>query len=182
MIQSTYKMDLQLFNDEAEKTEDNEKQTEEQPKTYTADELQAEADRRVTKALETSKQKWEKEYQQKIEQEKELAKLSEEEKAKKKLELEKEEFEKERLEFQRTKLELETTKILDERKLPTKFARYLIAEDAEKTFANIDEFGKVWQESIQAEIDARLKGKTPVTGTKTDKAVDPFIAGFKQAY
>ena len=153
-------MNLQLFSEDAE--------TEEQAtevKTYTEEELnaklQAEADRRVTKALQTAKEKWEQEQAVKIEQEKELAKLSEEEKAKKQLEMERQSLEKERLEFKKIKLELETTKILDERKLPTKFAKYLIADDNEQTLANINEFQESWQQAIQSEIESRLKGKTP---------------------
>ena len=159
-------MNLQLFSEDTE----TEEQTAE-VKTYTEEELnarlQAEADRRVTKALQTAKEKWEQEQAVKIEQEKELAKLSEEEKAKKQLEMERQSLEKERLEFKKIKLELETTKILDERKLPTKFAKYLIAEDNEKTLANINEFQENWQQAIQSEIESRLKGKTPQKGDST---------------
>lgn len=162
-------MNLQLF---AEDTEQEEQVQE--VKTYTEEELnaklQAEADRRVTKALQTAKEKWEQEQAVKIEQEKELAKLSEEEKAKKQLEMERQSLEKERLEFKKIKLELETTKILDERKLPTKFAKYLIAEDNEKTLANINEFQESWQQAIQSEIESRLKGKTPQKNGNTEVA------------
>ena len=165
-------MNLQLFAEDTEQ----EKQVQE-VKTYTEEELnaklQAEADRRVTQALQTAKEKWEQEQAVKIEQEKELAKLSEEEKAKKQLEMERQSLEKERLEFKKIKLELETTKILDERKLPTKFAKYLIAEDNEKTLANINEFQESWQQAIQAEIESRLKGKTPQKGDSVE-AYNPW--------
>ncbi|MFR0781322.1 MAG: hypothetical protein ACLSH8_17205, partial [Zhenhengia sp.] len=54
--------------------------SEPQGKTYTEQEFQSEIDRRVTQALKTSQEKWEKEYQQKLEAEKQeaerLAKLS----------------------------------------------------------------------------------------------------------
>lgn len=162
-------MNLQLFSED---TETEEQATE--VKTYTEEELnaklQAEADRRVTKALQTAKEKWEQEQAVKIEQEKELAKLSEEEKAKKQLDMERQSLEKERLEFKKIKLELETTKILDERKLPTKFAKYLIADDNEQTLANINEFQENWQQAIQSEIESRLKGKTPQKNGETGVA------------
>lgn len=160
-------MNLQLFSEDTKREEPTK-----EVKTYTEEELnaklQAEADRRVTKALQTAKEKWEQEQAVKIEQEKELAKLSEEEKAKKQLEMERQSLEKERLEFKKIKLELETTKILDERKLPTKFAKYLIAEDNEKTLANINEFQENWQQAIQSEIESRLKGKTPQKNGNTE--------------
>ena len=153
-------MNLQLF---AEDTEP------EEVKTFTEEEfnkrLQSETDRRVTEAIKKREEKLREEMTEKIEAEKkqaeELAKLSEKEKAEKLFQMEKEKFEAERKEFERARLELEASKILDERKLPVKFTKYVVAQDAETTLKNIDSFQSEWQEAIQREIDSRLKGKTP---------------------
>jgi len=161
-------MNLQLFSED---TEQEEKTTEE-VKTFTEEEfnkrLQSETDRRVTEAIKKREEKLREEMTEKIEAEKkqaeELAKLSEKEKAEKLFQMEKEKFEAERKEFERARLELEASKILDERKLPVKFTKYVVAQDAETTLKNIDSFQTEWQEAIQREIDSRLKGKTPQKG------------------
>ena len=97
----------------------------------------------------------------------ELAKLSEKEKADRLFAQQREEFEKQKAEFEKAKLELEATKILDERKVPARFVKYVVADTAENTMANIESFEKEWKEAIQSEIESRLKGKTPQKGDST---------------
>lgn len=163
-----FKFDLQLFND-GEGAEPIEDKTE--PKTYTEEELQKIADKRVTEAIKKREEKLRAEMQEQIEKERkeaeELAKLSEKEKADRLFAQQREEFEKQKLEFEKAKLELEATKILDERKIPARFVKYVVADTAENTMANIESFEKEWKEAIQAEIELRLKGKTPQKGDST---------------
>ena len=160
--QDTFRFDLQLFND-GEGAEPIEDKTE--PKTYTEEELQKIADKRVTEAIKKREEKLRMEMQEQIEKERkeaeELAKLSEKEKADRLFAQQREEFEKQKAEFEKAKLELEATKILDERKIPTRFVKYVVADTAENTMANIESFEKEWKEAIQSEIESRLKGKTP---------------------
>lgn len=147
---------------------------EEEVETFTKDEvekmLQSEADKRVSTALKTAKEKWEQEYTSKLETEKseaeKLAKLSEEERFQVKLNQEKEQFENERKEFMKHKMELQTVKELQANDLPVEFADYLVAEDAESVRANIETFKTAWVSVLENAVEERLKGKTP---TQTNK-------------
>ena len=164
-----FKFDLQLFNDGGGSEEiPSANEPTPEPKTYTEEDLQKIADKRVTEAIKKREEKLRAEMQEQIEKERkeaeELAKLSEKEKADRLFAQQREEFEKQKLEFEKAKLELEATKILDERKIPTRFVKYVVADTAENTMANIESFEKEWKEALQAEIDARLKGKTPQKG------------------
>ncbi|WP_165352720.1 DUF4355 domain-containing protein [Bacillus infantis] len=173
-------LDIQFFSDENPEggTEDNQ---DNQPATIslTEDELnlklQQESDRRVQQAL----KKWEEKKALELETVKKeaqeeatkLAKMSEEER--RKVEEEKEQmkrdeerraFEKEKLEFQREKLFVQTEKELVNENLPSSFASFLIAEDAEKTNVNIQAFKAAFNEAVKVQANAALGGKPPVAG------------------
>jgi membrane protein involved in colicin uptake len=158
------KMNLQHFAEEEKPTVEKLELTQEELDAK----LQAEADRRVTKALETAKQKWEEEATERIKKAKteaeELAKLSEKERAEKERQKELAEFEKERKQFYREKLELEATKILSEKKLPTDFAHLVLADDNQQTLDNINKLEENWNKAIEEAVSERLKGKTPKSG------------------
>lgn len=150
-------------------------------KTYTQEELdkllQAETDRKTTKALETAKAKWEEEFKSKIEVEKseaeKLAKLSEEERYKVELAKEREAFESERKEFKKAQLETQTIKELSVANLPTEFFSYLLADDAESIKQNINTFKLKWTEAIEKAVDERIKstGATPQSSNRTQLAM-----------
>src|SRR5699024_8911177 len=105
-------------------------------KTYTQEELdkllQAETDRKVSKALETSRAKWEQEYKEKLEAEKSeaerLGSMTAEERARAEFEKEKAEWLKEKTEFEKERLKLEATKILDAEGLPISFVDYVLTD------------------------------------------------------
>jgi len=147
----------------------NEENAQEVAKTYTQEELdkllQAETDRKVSKALETSKAKWQQEYEAKLQAEKseaeKLAKMTESERYEAQLKAEREQFEKERTEFKKAQLEAQTIKELSNEGLPTEFASYLLADNAETIKSNIDSFKSKWIEAIEKAVDERLKGSTP---------------------
>jgi len=141
--------------------------------------FQSEFDRRVTKALETAKGKWESEYQQKLEQEKSeaarLARLSAEERAKEEFKKEQEKFKLEKGSFERERMELETTKLLAAEKLPVKFAKVLMADTAENTKANVEAFKTAFSAAIEAAVTDRLKGSPPKAGSGTEGAQDAAL-------
>jgi len=115
---TTKRMNLQLFAEPEPDagTPPEVDAIEQVTKTYTEDEVkaqvQAETDRKVTKALETAKAKWLEEEQAKVKQAEELAKLSEKERAAKELEIQRTEFEQEKSKFERERLTLQTEKDL----------------------------------------------------------------------
>lgn len=127
--------------------------------------LQSEADKRVTQAIKTAQEKWQKEYEAKLKAEREeaerLAKLSAEEKEKELLKKQQEEIEKRERAIAQRELELKTISLLQEKKLPIEFKEYVLGEDEATTLERIDKFQKLFRETIQKEVETRLKGKSP---------------------
>ena len=166
MLNDTIKrMNLQLFAEPEETPEPPVESPPEPPKTFTEDEVkaqvQAEADRRVSKALETAKVKWAEEEQAKLKQAEELAKLSEKERLAKELEIQRNEFEQEKSKFQRERLTLQTEKDLISKDMPAEFAPFVVADTAEQTLININTLQASWQAAIEKAIDDKVKGRTP---------------------
>lgn len=106
-----------------------------------------------------------------------LAKLSAEEKEKELLKKQQEEIEKRERAIAQRQLELKAIDLLQGRKLPIEFKEYIIGDDETMTLERIDKFQKLFQETIQKEIDARLKGKIPhSSGEPVDKELGKQFA------
>jgi exonuclease VII large subunit len=148
--------------------------TEEAPKqndnlTVSRDELQkmidSGADKRVSQALKTAREKWESEISEKIQRERseaeELAKMTEAERLQREFDKQKQSFEDERKSFLREKLELQTVKTLQAEDLPTEFSEFVLSDSAERVNENIKRFKEQWQKAIEKAVDERLKGSTP---------------------
>ena len=173
-----YWMNLQLFADgdeggensnldgeQAGENGDQEEDQSQEDKTYTKEELeamlQAETDRKVTKALETAKQKWQQEEQKKVKQAEELAKLTEQERTNREFEIQKQAFEEEKQKFEMERLALEAEKTLVGKNLSIEFARFLVAVDADQTHENISNFEKLYRKDLEKAVDDKIKGRTP---------------------
>lgn len=134
-------------------------------KTYTKAELDAEVDRRVTEGVKTARAKWQTEYEEKLQAEKDeaarLAKMSAEEREKAKFEKERKQFDTERTAYQKEKLEYECAKQLAAQNLDVSFAAMLTGSDAETTKSNIDTFKAAFSKAVEASVTDRLKGKAP---------------------
>lgn len=149
-------------------------------KTYTEEEvmkmIQSQADKRVTDALKTAKDKWKAEYEENLAKEKaeaeRLAKLSAEERQKEELkkiqegiDIERAEFEQQRAEFRRERMMLDTVKQLSANGMPTDFADFLVGKTEEATAKNLEAFTEKWNANLQAGIEKhvenRLRGKEP---------------------
>jgi hypothetical protein len=166
MLNDTKKrMNLQLFAEPEPAPDPPVETPPEPPKTFTEEEVkaqvQAETDRKVTKALETAKAKWLEEEQVKVKQAEELAKLSEKERLAKELEIQRNEFEQEKSKFQRERLTLQTEKELINENMPPEFAQFIVAETGEQTRANINTVKAIWQAAIEKAVDDKVKGRTP---------------------
>lgn len=172
-------------------TGDNTGEGNEPPATFTLteqelnDRLQKEGDRRATAAAKKREEALRKEMAEQIKIERkeaeQLAKLSADERAKveaekRELELKKREdelLEKER-QFQRKQLELDTANVMRERKLPIRFAKLVLGEDAESTLENIVVFSDEWQQELEAEVNKRLASGTPIVGSKQTGSYNPW--------
>ena len=150
--------------------------SEPQGKTYTEQEFQSEIDRRVTQALKTSQEKWEKDYQQKLEAEKQeaerLAKLSAAEREKAVFEKQKEEFEKQKREFERERLTNQTLKTLAAEDLPAECCDWIMAgvEKAEDIMTRITDFKKMFSEAVEKRLKERTQTTTPGSGNNQVKS------------
>ena len=150
-----------------------------QPETFTKEQvekmLQAETDRKVSKALETAKAKWQEEFQTKLAEEKnqaeKLAKMSESERLQAEFDKQKQAFETERQQFLREKLELQTVKELSTLGLPTDFSTFVMADDAETIKTNISILKEQFEMAIEKAVEEKLKGHTPKTATQTGTTV-----------
>jgi ribosome-binding ATPase YchF (GTP1/OBG family) len=177
------KLDLQFFAAEGEEgqggTGDDGQQP---PQTITLTEqelqlkLQQESDRRVTEALKKFEEKKALEFESRLKTEREeaekLAKMTQEERFKlerdkelAKFEEDRQALEDERMSFQKERLFVETEKVLVSESLPPSFAPFLIADDAEKTNANIQAFKTAFNEAVQQQANAALGGKVPPGGS-----------------
>lgn len=140
-------------------------QEDEQTKTYTEEEmqsmLQAEADKRVTSALDKAKAKWKKELEHERERAKQEASMTEEERFQSQLEEERKAFEAERAEFMQAKRHAQTMEQLSEEGLPAHFAKFLIGQDDEEIQENIKVFKEDWDKHLNKMVDERLSGRTP---------------------
>lgn len=152
------------------------------PKTYTQEELdkllQAEADKRVTKALETARNKWkselETEINKKLEEAEKLFKMSEDEKQKHLLSEKEKEIAKKENEIAVRELKLTAINILNEKKLPIALVDMLLPTDlsADTTKTNIETFEKVFRDEVQKAVDERIKSTTPGGGNGDDNKND----------
>lgn len=162
------KEELNTVEEEVVEEEVNDEEAEE-TKTYTEEELQKQlqsaTDKRVTEALKTAKEKWEAEYNEKLEAEKsqaeELASMSAEERARAEFEKEKEEWLKEKSTFEKEKMKLEASKILNTEGLPITFVDYVVGDTAEDVQENIKVFKDEWTKALDEAVTEKLKGKTP---------------------
>lgn len=176
-----YKLDLQFFAEPGEEDNpgtDNNSGTGEggEDKTevieLTPEELQkkieSESDRKLEKALKTAREKWEKEFQEKLEQEKKeaerLAKLSEKERKEEELAKREQELQERLRQLELKELKAEAVADLNKKGLPAEFADFLLAENAEKTLENINNFKKAFDEAVNKAVKDKLRQETPKAG------------------
>lgn len=165
-------------------TETKEEQTNEVEKVeLTPEELQkkieAESDRKLEKALRTARGKWEKEFQEKLEQEKKeaerLAKLSEKERKEEELAKREQEIQERLHQLELKELKADAVADLNDKGLPTEFADFLLAENAEKTLENINNFKKAFDAAVNEAVKEQLRQETPKSGGKvTDVTKEQF--------
>ena len=163
----------------AEVTEVETTEVETEAKTFSQEEvdklLQQESDRRVSKALETSKAKWEEEYKSKLETEKSeaerLATMTQEERFKAEIEQQRKEIEDERKQIVRERLEHQAIKELASSSLPVNFSNYVMADTADEVSTNIKSFQKEWSAALEKAVEERLAGSTPKSSNKQNGTI-----------
>lgn len=138
---------------------------------------QSEFDKRVSKALETAKVKWQKDTDDKLSEAQKMAKMNADEKAKYEFQKREDALAKREAETQRKELLYTAKDILAEKGLPAELSEVLNFENADKCNKSIDTLEKVFRSEVQKAVEQKLKdsGYTPKTGD--EKTSDPFLEG-----
>ena len=139
-------------------------------KTFT----QEEVNEMISKRLQRERKDIKAQIEAERKQAEELAKLSEQEKASKLLELKEKELNDKIKAFENEKLLNETSKQLASKNLPIEFAEMLKGNDAEKTFENIQLFEAKFNEAVEKVVTERLRGNVPKAGTVKASQENPY--------
>lgn len=128
-------------------------------------EFQSEFDRRVSRALETARGKWEREMEEKIAQarveEQERAQMSGEERMAHDLAEREAQLQAREQEIMRRELHAEALRLLQERGLPHELAGTMNYSDSEALQASLDAAESAFRAAVQSGIEQRLRGNAP---------------------
>lgn len=144
---------------------------------------QSEFDKRVAKALETAKGKWEAEKVAELESAKteaqKLAKMNADQKAEYEAQKKLDDLAKRERDITTRELRATAYETLAEKNLPKDFIDILNYSDAEQCSKSIEDIEKTWlkaqgswQEAIEKEVNKRLRGGTPPKGGDGKAIVD----------
>mgnify|MGYP001069042867 FL=1 len=123
--------------------------------------VQSASDARVTQALATAKEKWDKEAIENLDEAKKLEKMTAEQRAKYQFDKDKAAFDAEKKAFERQQLVLATGKELIKRGLDASFAEVLTGDTAEETAAKIDKFEETFRNAVSNSISNKMRGTAP---------------------
>ncbi|MGX4593989.1 DUF4355 domain-containing protein [Leuconostoc sp. JNUCC 76] len=160
--QNGLKPDMTLPDD---KTNDNA----DEQLTFTPQEFDSEVDKRIAKALETAKSKWNEEKQDEINRAEQLAKMSAEERKEAEDKAKAESLEKREKELNMREYRYEAKHQLEENGLPDSFVDMVLSDDPATTKNNITAVKSEFDKAIEVAVTERLKGKTPQVGGGTSQ-------------
>lgn len=180
-------LNIQFFADGGE--EGAEGQGEEQKPTFEDilkdKEMQSAFDKKVTKALETARSKWETDYTTKLEQAKseaeKLSKMKAEEKAQYELDKKQKELDEKLKAISLRELKAEAITQLSESGLSKDFADLLNYENADTVKNSIDNISKVFAKAVETEVAKKLGSQEAprkgggTTITTADEAYKAFL-------
>ena len=147
--------------------------TETTEKTFTHEEvlqlIQSEADKRVSQALKTQQKKYEKQLS--------LSKLDGDAREKAEKDNKIAELEEQLAAFQIEKNRSELKSVLSSRGLSAEFADIIaISDDIEASQANIDALDKLFKAAVKAEVEKRLAGSAPQSGSTSKEITKETIS------
>ena len=141
---------------------------------------QSELDKRVSKALETAKSKWETEKATELENAKteaqKLAKMNADEKAKYEEEKRIAELEKREKEITTRELKAQAYETLAEKNLPKELIETLNFTDAEACNKSIESVEKAFQSAIEKVVNNKLRGGKPPKSGQSNNLLQDQIA------
>lgn len=137
--------------------------------TFTPQEFDSEVDKRIAKALETAKAKWNEEKQDEINRAEQLAKMSAEERKEAEDKAKAESLEKREKELNMREYRYEAKHQLEENGLPDSFVDMVLSDDPATTKNNITAVRSEFDKAIEVAVTERLKGRTPQIGGVTSQ-------------
>ena len=177
----------EVINDSVQTTGANELEQDQQPKTF--DEVlkdktyQSEFDKRLAKAIETAKGKWESVHQAKLEEAKteaeKMAAMNEKQKADYERDKQIKALEQRERDITTRELKATAYETLAEKGLPKELAEILNYTDAESCTKSIESVGKAFNSAVVNAVNEKLKGttQTPKKGEGA-KGTEMFGFGF----
>lgn len=148
---------------------------------------QAELDAIIEKRLSKERKKMEQKIREEADEAARMAQMSEAERQQALFDKRVKEFEQKEQEFNEAQAALNKEKMLNEtskqlaaKNLPIEFAEQLMAETAEDTLKNIDNFEVKWQEAITKAMESKLKGTTPTSPRHKEPTKDPKTMSFSE--
>lgn len=148
-------------NEQTEDVNQDVDQDQEEVKTFTQDDV----NKMIAERVAREKKNHEKEIEQAIEdtkkEAKRLSELSKEERDSEEHDKLKQELAESKARLARMELESDTIENLKEEDLPIEFKSFLIGKNAETTLENINLFKPIYLDAVQAEVEKRIKGRTP---------------------
>lgn len=134
---------------------------------------QAEFDRRVDKAIETAikkaREQWDLETDTKLSEAEKLARMTKEQKAEYKAQQMEKELNKLKAEKARTELAATARKMLSDGNItvPDSLLAYIVGEDAEKTKTAVEDFVKLFNDTVGEEVKKSARQTTPKEGSSS---------------
>ena len=124
-------------------------------------EYQSAFDRKVSQALTTAREKWERQHQEDLDEATKLEKMNETQRKEYQLKKDRAALEAERAGFARQRLQVSVGAELQRRGLSANFAPYLTGEDSESSQAAIEAFEGLWKASLAAAVNDRMRSDMP---------------------
>lgn len=144
-----------------------ETQAPQEPKTFTAEEMQAEIDRRVTQAMKTAERK----ANARVKEAEKLAKMNEQQRYEYELESREKAIAEKEQALALAENKATAAQILSDRGISAKLVDFVVAQDAETMNENISLLEAEFKASVKAEVERRLATSTPKKNLPTDKAI-----------
>ena len=144
-----------------------ETQVPQEPKTFTAEEMQAEIDRRVTQAMKTAERK----ANARVKEAEKLAKMNEQQRYEYELESREKAIAEKEQALALAENKATAAQILSDRGISAKLVDFVVAQDAETMNENISLLEAEFKASVKAEVERRLATSTPKKNLPTDKAI-----------
>ena len=135
--------------------------------------MQSEFDKRVSKALETAKTKWQKDADEKLSEAKKLEKMNAEQKAEYQRKQTEEKLAKREAEVTRRELMAEAKVQLADKGLPVGLAAVLDYTGADECKTSIETVSKAFAEAVECAVNERMKGNPPKIGASGKGKAEP---------